>query len=561
MRPATTLLVILVAVRFGVGCSEDRAATPNAPPVYDVDVAPVLQRACAPCHHGASPDGSGLPVAGWPALSADGGTADAGRASDESAEAGWSVSSYLQTIACVAPSGAPAALPANGDAPILRALGSEAHKTVKLSATDRSTLEAWVAAGAPAFAATVHSPSFADPRSSGFHGAYLRSRRWAPMLDGNDPNACGRCHDGTPARPAGVTLPAPGAPACTSCHSQPEGVLACNTCHGTATQIYPPRDACFFPGGTGGAHRAHVEASTIHRGPSQAEAGHGTPETNGFACSTCHPSPPKEVIGGLHGNGSVDIVFDPKLVSPEASYDAKSNSCAVSCHDVGGDRKRWVWTDTTPVTCNDCHTSPPANHFPGACNTCHFEANATGTALSGGPLHLDGRIELGNGSGKCGACHGDGDSPWPATDAHAAHRDPSIAAPIACQDCHPVPSSILSPGHFQQGYVRFAFSGRATARGATPTWNGTSCENVACHGANLPSPPSVVPRWADKSGAAAACGACHAIPPSTNHTPSTECSRSDCHGTEVSNNAEGVPSITVSGRALHIDGVIEFNTP
>jgi predicted CxxxxCH...CXXCH cytochrome family protein len=380
------------------------------------------------------------------------------------------------------------------------------------------------------------------------------------MLDGNNPNACGRCHDGTPARPAGVTLAAPNAPACTSCHSEPQGVLACNTCHGTASTIYPPRDRCFFPNDIGGAHAAHVAASTIHNEPVQPEAGKGTPESGGYPCSTCHPIPGPEVIGGLHGNGTVDVIFDPKVVSPEASYDAATKACAVSCHDVGGTRARWVWTDTTPVTCNDCHRSPPTGHYPGPCSECHSEANATGTALSGGSLHLDGRVELGNGSGKCGACHGTGDSPWPTTNAHPAHQNPSIALPVACDNCHPVPTEILSPGHFQQGYVRFAFSGRATARGASPSWNGTSCSGVACHGANLPDKPAVVPVWTDTSGAASKCGACHDIPPMTDHTPSIECSRSDCHGSEVYNDAEGVPTITKTGLALHIDGVIEYAT-
>lgn len=49
---------------------------------------------------------------------------------------------------------------------------------------------------------------------------------------------------------------------------------------------------------------------------------------------------------------------------------------------------------------------------------------------------------------------------------------------------------------------------------------------------------------------------CHGIPPSQ-HTTSTSCERSDCHGAEISLDARGVPSITASGRALHIDGIIE----
>src|SRR6202041_3855632 len=102
-----------------------------------------------------------------------------------------------------------------------------------------------------------------DPRSNAFHGALLRNQHWAPMLNANDPNACGGCHEGVPAPVPGVTFAAPGATACTTCHSEPGGPLACGTCHGSGARTYPPRDLCFFPGDalTAGAHAAHVEPS------------------------------------------------------------------------------------------------------------------------------------------------------------------------------------------------------------------------------------------------------------------------------------------------------------
>jgi predicted CxxxxCH...CXXCH cytochrome family protein len=369
------------------------------------------------------------------------------------------------------------------------------------------------------------------------------------MLDAENDNACGRCHDGTFSRPAGVTLAAPGATACTSCHSEPGGVLACGTCHGDGTREYPPRNLCFFPGdaATAGAHAAHVESSVERLG--------------GYPCSTCHPvpqaSPPSSVISGLHGNGTVDVIFDQTLIGGEASFDASTGACAVACHDAGGRRPRPAWTEPlTPVGCNDCHLSPPAGHFPGPCTECHQEANATGTALSGGPLHLDGRVELGNGNGTCGACHGTGSDPWPSTFAHPGHKNPTITTPVACSDCHVVPKTVLSPGHLD-GVVHVTFSGRATERGAAPVWNGTSCTNTACHGANLAAPPAVVPVWTDLSGAPAVCGACHGIPP-PDHTTATNCNRSDCHGGEVTLSPTNQPLISASGLSLHINGVINF---
>jgi predicted CxxxxCH...CXXCH cytochrome family protein len=250
----------------------------------------------------------------------------------------------------------------------------------------------------------------------------------------------------------------------------------------------------------------------------------------------------------------VEIVFDRRVVAGEASYDRATQNCAVYCHDQGGARPRPAWRDTTPMACTDCHGSPPANHFPGACSHCHQQVNANGTALTRGALHLNGKVDLGDGSGQCGACHGTGDSPWPTTGAHPAHEGPTLAEPVPCSTCHVVPSTVLDPQHLD-GVVRVTFSGLAEARAALPSWDGARCANVACHGADL-ADPSASPAWNDTSGGQAACGACHGVPP-TEHTPSVDCGRSDCHGAEVAVGAGGDPSIAAAGRSLHVDGIIE----
>jgi predicted CxxxxCH...CXXCH cytochrome family protein len=357
------------------------------------------------------------------------------------------------------------------------------------------------------------------------------------MLDPDDPGACGRCHEGSPAHPGDVAHPAPGAPACSTCHAEPGGPLACTTCHGSG-----PGKA--YPAGT---HAAHVE-------PSKANAA-------GIACATCHPMPgAAAVIGGSHGNGSVDVVFDVKRTGAEASWDAAKQACAVGCHDQGGTRPRPTWSDTVPIACGDCHGAPPARHYPGVCTTCHREANATGTALAGGPMHMNGQVDLGDGSAKCGACHGgdpnDRGNPLPATDAHGAHANPTLTVPVACGDCHAVPQDIHAPGHMD-GRVGVTLAGRALDRSSVPTYDAaaSSCAGVACHGAGLVDPPAIVPAWRDTSGAASACGACHPTPPSM-HTPSTSCDRSVCHGAEV-RRANGVLSITDFGKSLHVNGVTD----
>ncbi len=491
-------------------CAQDRAVD-QAPPVYDADVRPIFERRCIGCHAETSPAG------------------------------GWRATSFLDAIACVTPSGAPATLPADDRAPILAALDSETHRNA-IEPAERAVLAAWVAGATPAFRGAVHSPGIVDPRSPAWHGTLLRASRYRPMLDASDADACGRCHDGALSRPSNVSRAAPGATSCTTCHAEPDGVLACGTCHGAGARSYPPRDPCFFAGDErrAGAHAAHVEPSPTHVG--------------GFACSTCHPPPGNDVIAGLHANGSVEVVFDGTLAGPEVSYDRSTGNCAVSCHNRGGSRPRPAWNDDMPMRCGDCHASPPANHFRGKCSTCHRESDATGASLVGGPLHMNGRVDVGDGSGKCGACHGQGDDPWPSTAAHASHHAPSLAAPIACTTCHAVPPAVVSAGHLD-GIVQVALTGHALDRGASPTWNGQTCAEVACHGAKLVDPPSVIPSWTDASGAARACGACHGIPP-TQHTASTSCDRSTCHGTEVDRSLTGL-AISETGKAIHIDGVIE----
>jgi predicted CxxxxCH...CXXCH cytochrome family protein len=493
-------------------CAEER--TTESAPVYDIEVAPLLQSRCVACHQGETP------------------------------AAGWRATSYLEVIGCVAGDGAPATLPADERAPILRVLDTDSHRAL-VNASARAILDDWVRAGAPSSRPSVHPSGIADPRSDRWHGKLLRDKRWVPMLDGSDSDACGRCHEGSPARPPDVVYPAPGATACTTCHAEPGGALACGTCHGTAERSYPPRDLCFFPGdgAAAGAHAAHARSSA---------------SSEGLACATCHPTPGADVMSGLHGNGAVEIVFDVNSAASGGSYDRVTGICAVACHDRGGNRPRPQWSDTTPMACGSCHGAPPAGHYQGPCSSCHAEADATGTALSGHALHLNGRVDLGDGSGQCGACHGQGDDPWPVTAAHGAHRKPSLTTPVDCDNCHVVPRSVFEPQHFD-GKVTITWAGRAVDRGAPAVWDGHACTSVACHGAELVDPPPVVPVWTDTTGAARACDACHRLPP-TQHTASTSCERAECHGSEVVRVGSSF-SISESGKLLHVNGVIDVRPP
>lgn len=261
------------------------------------------------------------------------------------------------------------------------------------------------------------------------------------------------------------------------------------------------------------------------------------------------------MIGGSHATGAVEIAFDEKAVGGPASYDRTTGTCTVACHNRGGVRPTPAWTDKAPMTCGDCHSAPPKNHFPGACTSCHQGANATGTTISG-PLHVNGKIDLGDGSGGCGACHGKGTDPWPTTGAHPRHASPTTTNPVACAECHAVPSSILGGGGHLDGVVGITFGAKAKARGAVPSWDGTTCKSAACHGGALLNTPPVTPQW-KSGGPGGACGDCHGTPPPFQHTTSTQCERSECHGGEVERGGNLEPLVSSAGKNVHLDGVLQ----
>lgn len=308
----------------------------------------------------------------------------------------------------------------------------------------------------------------------------MRDRLYRPLADSTDADACGTCHDGAGARPERVKSAAEGAPACTTCHTQPEGVQACGTCHGDgAARAYPPRDACLFPNAKpDSAHRTHID--------------------HGLSCPSCHAV-------GAHMDGKVDV------------------ACTGTCHAHGGARPTPVWNQG-PMTCNDCHSSPPKDHYAGDCKTCH-KVDAS--------VHVNGKIDLGDGSGRCGACHGQGDDPRPTTGAHQKHL-------FDCVTCHEGPG----PKHPLGTGVKMRLGGAAARGGRRPVFDAATkrCSGTYCHEGN--GGAQTAPAWTDGP---TTCNSCHSSPPPLpNHPQTNDCA--SCHP---------VPG---SGKT-HIDGAIELRQP
>lgn len=496
-RSAGDFVILLLCVS-ALGC---RARRDDAQIVaYRGEIQPLLEARCASCHNDARHEG------------------------------GYNVASYLDAIGC-AEGDRPATLPRDAS-PFETALARADHATL-VNDDERTQLLAWVRAGTP-LGRGVHGDHWLDPRASDFHGAFLRSGHYRAITDTNDADYCGRCHGGLAAQ---ETISAPGANACGTCHREPEGVFACNTCHraegGSGDRAR--RSACFFPNENSGSHDAHLRASDTH--------------AQGYACSTCHPTPSttldaKAIFTGTHADGYLEVWFD-RSAGRLARFDAESRRCSDTCHANGGARPAPTWGDA-PMRCGDCHGAPPSDHYVGACSSCHAEANAEGTTLSGGALHLNGIVDRGDGSGTCGSCHGSGDSPWPSSGAHAAHRAPNAAVAVACETCHAIPSAEAHP---RGGAVRVQLSSRA-GRSAHYDATDQSCKNTACHAAR--GGEVSAPRW-NQGASARACGACHSVPPPAPHPATNRCDGASCHGQSVINGA-----ITPIGAAHHVDGRLDF---
>lgn len=341
----TNTQAMLLAILTLSACDEKRDRA--EPPVVFADIDPILEASCLECHGGSDP------------------------------AAGYSVADYLETIRCV-PDGEPATLPPDATAPILAVLDQPDHAAV-LDPGQEAELGAWVNGGAWPNRDGTHPGQWLDPRTSAWHGTYLRETGWAPITDPTRGDACGLCHAGSPAPVPGVTSFAPGADDCTDCHSLPGGVLACGTCHGDGLRPYPPRDQCYFPGPPfGGAHMAHTRSSPNMPRP--------------LGCQACHFGQVYTSLDGFHGDGSVDVIFQPAW-GPDATYDFDTQACATTCHSRGGATPEVAWDEELALDCGSCHEALPPGHSPIACTGCHRGVNPEGTALTLDAPHINGRID------------------------------------------------------------------------------------------------------------------------------------------------------------------------
>ena len=351
-------------------------------------------------------------------------------------------------------------------------------------------------------------------------GTYCHSSRpggvtpapvWEPPLSGQDP--CTGCHGNPP--PA----PHPQNTQCQLCHAPvagPGGIAIpgrhvdghldvtfptkCNACHGGASGP-APEDL---------GHKTHLGSTIAH-----------------VACESCHVVPATvTAVGHLDSAPPAEVTFKGVAVAGGATPTLTGKTCAATwCH-----KSATVDWGAPPAGagCAGCHGAPPTTgDHPAAtqCHVCHSEVAGPGLTILNTALHVDGKVQVTE-SPSCSACHGDSITPAPATGAHRKH----IAAGVSCDECHVVPTNVLDTGHVDTALpAEVTFGDIATTDDLVPVWDPVqrTCSSTYCHGGAGFGGTLTTPSWDATDGAAAACGACHSLPPPPNHPAIALCL--SCH--------------------------------
>ena len=204
-----------------------------------------------------------------------------------------------------------------------------------------------------------HPQGMIDSTSSNFHGKIIKTNKFV-MVD------CQKCHGNDFSGNGSNQLN------CRNCHTQPEGPLACNSCHGNfgdPTRIAPPRD---IDGNTStdlitvGAHVSHLYENDFAV----------------VACENCHRVPNAKNVMDHFKSSPLIVILDSLAIHGTASnavFDANSGTCSNTyCHgnfefkksDAPTERQfaytadkmtgnykivKWNLLDGSQAPCGSCH--------------------------------------------------------------------------------------------------------------------------------------------------------------------------------------------------------------
>lgn len=251
----------------------------------------------------------------------------------------------------------------------------------------------------------VHSIGFANPNSSNFHGNYIKDNNWNLKY-------CQNCHaaDFT----GGTT-----GESCYTCHKEPGGPVACNTCHGDLkdpTRIAPPRtingDTATTVMGVG-AHTNHLYTNSL---------------TNNVSCDNCHNVPssvytpghlvtqqpaPVELKGLATANQASNATFNPDNGTCSNTYchgnftfykdsAASEDQWAFTGDKIVGNNVTVTWNkvDGTQAACGTCHDLPPKGHVGyqqmsiNECVVCHKGVVDANGNIIDKDRHINGKVNI-----------------------------------------------------------------------------------------------------------------------------------------------------------------------
>lgn len=248
-------------------------------------------------------------------------------------------------------------------------------------------------------AINVHTTEINNTKSEKFHGKFIANINWNLAK-------CSQCHGSNYA--GGIV-----SPKCTTCHNQPNGPEACNTCHGDFSNpaiIYPPRatnNSIETIDPRVGAHANHLAESNI---------------ANAVKCSECHIVPDKfNSPGHIDNSLNAEVIFGSFSSSGVSapSYNFSDNKCSNTyCHGnfefkkensnyqfgyvddkIIGNNYQPIWNkvDGTQGACGTCHGLPPKGHLevePKSCGTCHVGVVDKYGKIIDKSKHINGKIDL-----------------------------------------------------------------------------------------------------------------------------------------------------------------------
>jgi hypothetical protein len=252
---------------------------------------------------------------------------------------------------------------------------------------------------------SAHPDGFANPASSSFHGKYIKENNW-------DLQTCQTCHaaDFT----GGTTEKS-----CYSCHTEQNGSLACNTCHGNPNnpaRFAPPRtingDSLTTVVGVG-AHTSHLYTDSL---------------SNNVECETCHNVPssvfsaghlitrshaPVELKGLAKANQASNAAYNQNNATCSNTYchgnfsfykdsAASENQFAFTSNAMTGNNVTVTWNkvDGTQAPCGSCHDLPPKGHIGyqqlpiDECVVCHQGVVDEAGHIIDKSKHINGKVNV-----------------------------------------------------------------------------------------------------------------------------------------------------------------------